>query len=170
MGTPISHLFLIFDTTHKMAAINRGIARSVPAATCAAQGRASPRSFAITTKPLRQRRDIATNAVKNLESLAQFEEIVSNAGDQLVVVDIATTWCGPCKMIYPVYEQFSDEFGDKAVFLKLMGDATPDTNAIMKDWGVKAVPEFHFIKNKEVMHKQVGSSEKTLKANIEKYL
>jgi hypothetical protein len=41
---------------------------------------------------------------------------------------------------------------------------------IMKTWGVKAVPEFHFIKNKEVLHKQVGSSEKALRGNIEKYI
>jgi thiol-disulfide isomerase/thioredoxin len=113
-----------------MIAISLGVARPAPAAMLSvAPGRViGMRSVVCTRSPVHQRREIAFNAVKNLESLNQFEDIIRDAGDSLVVVDIATTWCGPCKMIYPIYEQFSEEFGHKAVFLKLMGDATPETN------------------------------------------
>lgn len=59
--------------------------------------------------------------------MEDFEKAVSEAGNSLVVVDIATTWCGPCKLIAPTFEALSEEFGDRASFYKLMGDLTAET-------------------------------------------
>ena len=40
-----------------------------------------------------------------------FDDIVQKT-DKLVVVDFATTWCGPCKVMEPKMNQISEEYTD----------------------------------------------------------
>jgi thiol-disulfide isomerase/thioredoxin len=56
--------------------------------------------------------------VVDIDSEASFDSTVSSAGTNLVVVDYSTTWCGPCKVIAPKFEELSDKYPD-AVFLKV---------------------------------------------------
>lgn len=61
----------------------------------------------------------AGNRVKEPSDINDFENIVNGAAkSQLVVVDFTASWCGPCKMIAPVYKQLADQYA-KAVFVKV---------------------------------------------------
>ena len=73
-----------------------------------------------------------------------FDDIVQKT-DKLVVVDFATTWCGPCKVMEPKMNQISEEYTD-AEFYKVVGDASADASKLMKREGVRTVPSFHFWK------------------------
>ena len=73
-----------------------------------------------------------------------FDDIVQKT-DKLVVVDLATTWCGPCKVMEPKMNQISEEYTD-AEFYKVVGDASADASKLMKREGVRTVPSFHFWK------------------------
>lgn len=55
----------------------------------------------------------------------------------VVVVDFFATWCGPCKMLGPVFEGVSNEMGNKAKFFKLDVDESGD---IANKYGISAVP------------------------------
>lgn len=57
-------------------------------------------------------------AVVDIDGEAAFDRTISSAGGSLVVVDYSTTWCGPCKVIAPKFDEFSDKYPD-AVFLKV---------------------------------------------------
>lgn len=59
-------------------------------------------------------------AVVDIDGEAAFDKTISSAGASLVVVDYSTTWCGPCKVIAPKFDEFSDKYPD-AVFLKVGG-------------------------------------------------
>ena len=50
-----------------------------------------------------------------------FDATLKQAGSSLVVVDYSTTWCGPCKVIAPKFEELSDKYKE-AVFLKVSGE------------------------------------------------
>ena len=47
----------------------------------------------------------------------ELEELIG--GDKTVFCDFWATWCGPCRMLAPVYEDVSNKYDDKAVFVKI---------------------------------------------------
>lgn len=67
------------------------------------------------------RRATAAMAVVDIDGEAAFDKTISSAGGSLVVVDYSTTWCGPCKVIAPKFDEFSDKYPD-AVFLKVRNE------------------------------------------------
>lgn len=83
--------------------------------------------------------------VTEVTSIAGLDQIVSAAGNKLVVVDYSTTWCGPCKLVLPKYMELSDKFAN-VIFLKCIGDASTEASALMKREGVRSVPTFHMWK------------------------
>lgn len=61
----------------------------------------------------------AGSRVKEPNSVAEFDKILQRAlKSQLVVVDFTASWCGPCKMIAPIYKEFAEQYS-KAVFVKV---------------------------------------------------
>jgi thioredoxin 1 len=64
------------------------------------------------------RRVTSQMAVVDIDGEASFDKTVKSAGSSLVVVDYSTTWCGPCKVIAPKFDEFSEKYQD-AVFLKV---------------------------------------------------
>lgn len=82
-----------------------------------------------------------------------FDEIVLQS-DIPVMVDLWAVWCGPCKMIHPIIEELSEEYKGKALMTKLDVDTNKET--AMK-YGIRNIPTVLFIKNGEVVDKQVGA-------------
>lgn len=107
--------------------------------------------------------------VHQLTTKDEVDSIVKDADNKLVVIDFTATWCGPCKMIAPIYDQLSDseEFKAKEViFLKVDVDENPKTS---EAYGVSAMPTFLFIKNGEVIDRLMGANPKRLQNMIEEH-
>lgn len=66
----------------------------------------------------------------------------------LVIIDFYADWCGPCKLMAPVFEELSEEYKSKLKFMKL------DTEAEMtlaSQFGVRSIPTLVIMnKGKEV--------------------
>ena len=56
--------------------------------------------------------------VIDISSADEFDEALKTAGDSLVVVDYSTSWCGPCKIIAPKFDELSEKYTNVA-FLKV---------------------------------------------------
>ncbi|MDX1477225.1 MAG: thioredoxin [Saprospiraceae bacterium] len=83
------------------------------------------------------------------------ETALSNEG--LTVIDFWAEWCGPCRMISPIIEELAQEYDGKA----LIGKVNVDHNQeISMKYNVRSIPTVLFLKNGEVVDKQVGATSK----------
>ena len=83
------------------------------------------------------------------------DDIISS--EKLVIIDFYADWCGPCKMVAPVLEEISEEYGDQIIVGKLNID---DNYESVFDFRIRNVPTILFIKDEEVVEKIVGANAK----------
>ena len=65
---------------------------------------------------------------------SEFKEIVKEG---LTIVDFFATWCGPCKMLAPIFEEVSNEMENKAKFIKVDVDQCGD---IAGEYSIQTIP------------------------------
>jgi len=58
-----------------------------------------------------------------------FEEEVLQS-DVPTEVDFWAPWCGPCKMVSPIYDKLSEEYENFQILQNGCGSESPDGNAI----------------------------------------
>jgi thioredoxin 1 len=75
-----------------------------------------------------------------------------------VLVDYWAEWCGPCKMIAPILEDISAEYGDRLVIAKLNIDENPQTPP---KYGIRGIPTLMLFKNGNVEATKVGALSKS---------
>ncbi len=81
------------------------------------------------------------------------------ASDKLSVVDFWAEWCGPCRAIGPVIEELSTEYAGKVNVGKVNVDNNPE---ISMNYGITSIPAILFIKNGEIVDKQIGAVPKSV--------
>ena len=85
-------------------------------------------------------------------------EVLQQKEPRKVLMDVYTSWCGPCKMIGPSLEEISDEMADKITVAKVNIDENPETPT---KYGVRGIPTMLVFKNGEAAATKVGAVSKT---------
>ncbi len=75
-----------------------------------------------------------------------------------VLVDFWAEWCGPCRMVAPIVEEFAKEFQDRVKVGKLNVDENPRTTG---QYGIMSIPTLMFFKHGKVMDHLAGVINKT---------
>ncbi len=88
---------------------------------------------------------------------ANFKEEVLQS-DKLSVVDFWAPWCGPCIALGPTIEQLAEEYKDNVNVGKVNVDENPNLSV---EYGITSIPCVLFIKNGEVVDKQIGAATKS---------
>ena len=81
----------------------------------------------------------------------ELDELVS-AG-KTVVCDFWAAWCGPCRMLGPVVEKLSEEFSDRAEFVKVNVDENGDLAASL---GIFSIPDVYIFADGGVKTHNLG--------------
>ncbi|KAJ3106151.1 Thioredoxin-like protein 1 [Phlyctochytrium planicorne] len=102
--------------------------------------------------------------VKVVSSDEEFSSILAAAPpSKLVVVDFTATWCGPCRVIKPVFGQMSIKF-KHVQFLEVDVDKLKVTS---QQNGVTAMPTFQFFKAGQKIAELKGAVPERLNALLE---
>jgi thioredoxin 1 len=87
---------------------------------------------------------------------ATFDEVVGSS-EKPILVDFWAEWCGPCKMIAPILEEFAVEQSDKFTIGKLDVDVNIETAT---KFSVMSIPTLLLFKDGEVVARLVGAKPK----------
>ncbi len=63
-------------------------------------------------------------------------------GDRPAIIDFYANWCGPCKMLSPIFEKLSKKYENSIDFYKVDTDKEQDISSAI---GVQSLPTILFI-------------------------
>lgn len=90
-------------------------------------------------------------------SESNFNDLITS--EKPLVIDFWATWCGPCKKIGPIIESLSEEYKERAIIGKC--DVEENDSLALK-FNVRNIPTVIYIKNGQVVDKQVGAAPKSV--------
>ena len=70
-----------------------------------------------------------------------------------VIVDFYASWCGPCKMLAPIFEDLSKDFEGEVVFTKI---DTEENSRVSSLYEVSSIPTVILFKNGKEIDRFVG--------------
>lgn len=88
---------------------------------------------------------------------ATFDQLLAQG--KPMVVDFWATWCGPCRKVGPYIEELAETYGNEAIIGKVDVD---ENDELAMRFGVRNIPTILFIKNGEVVDKQIGAASKAV--------
>ena len=81
------------------------------------------------------------------------QEVIEASNEKPVLIDFYADWCGPCRMMAPVLNEFSDHIGDQAIVGKINTEQSPE---LAHKYGVMSIPTLIIIRNGEEVERLVG--------------
>ena len=88
--------------------------------------------------------------------------------DMPVIIDFYADWCGPCKMLGPIFEEVSADYSGKLKFLKLSVEENP---RVAGQFGVQGIPCLIVVVDGKEVDRIVGLMQKEeLKVKINSIL
>ena len=80
-----------------------------------------------------------------------FKEAINK--DKIAIIDFWASWCGPCKMLAPNFEEASEELGGEYYFYKCNVD---DNTDLAIEYNVYSIPTLLAFKNGKEIARNVG--------------
>ena len=89
---------------------------------------------------------------------SNFDEFVKH--DELVIILVSSTWCGPCKVLYPILETIAIQFFNDGIILKIGKMDAEENRDKSIELNITSVPTLLFYKNGVLIEKHIGMIQK----------
>ncbi|KAF8394807.1 hypothetical protein HHK36_018743 [Tetracentron sinense] len=108
--------------------------------------------------------EFASGNVHLITTKESWEEKVSEASrdGKIVVANFSASWCGPCRMMAPLYCELSEKY-PSLMFLTVDVDELTEFSS---SWDIKATPTFFFLRDGQQLDKLVGANKPELQKKI----
>lgn len=80
------------------------------------------------------------------------------SSEKPVLIDFWAPWCGPCKALAPVLEEFAKEQDEKVVVVKINVDESP---VAQKTYNIRSIPTLVLVNRGETVGVRAGVLNKT---------
>ena len=80
----------------------------------------------------------------------------------LELIDFYADWCGPCKVMAPIFEELEKEYQGKVTFKRVDVEAEGELAA---KYGIMSIPTFVLIKEGKEIDRQIGAKPKEVIRN-----
>ncbi|CAK9302149.1 unnamed protein product [Gordionus sp. m RMFG-2023] len=101
----------------------------------------------------------------HINTTEQFDEILESNRDKLIIVDFYATWCGPCRVVGPQFEDMASKMNN-IVCLKVDVDQHEE---LVERYDISAMPTFIYIKNKEKVDVISGANFEKIQEKVKQY-
>ncbi|EES47987.1 thioredoxin [Clostridium botulinum] len=103
-----------------------------------------------------------------MSKILKINEFDDAIKEGIVIVDFFADWCGPCKMLAPIFEELEEEMKDKVKFFKVNVD---ESGELASKFSVFSIPTMIIFKDGKDVSTEVGFLPKEkIKMNLEKYI
>lgn len=103
-----------------------------------------------------------------MSKILKVNEFDNSIKEGVVIVDFFADWCGPCKMLAPIFEELEEEMKDKVKFFKVDVDQSGE---LASRFNVFSIPTIMIFKDGKDVSTEIGFLPKEkIKANLEKYI
>ena len=86
-----------------------------------------------------------------IQNVEEFDALLKS--EKPVLVDFFATWCGPCRMFAPTFDEFAADHSDVEC-VKVDVDVCGD---LARRYGIMSIPTIILFKNGEPVKKNVGT-------------
>ena len=101
------------------------------------------------------------NTIGEISGNDNFQNAIKS--NQAVVIDVYTTWCGPCIQIKPFFATLPSKYPN-IKFFKMDQDTNDQLGTTL---GIQSIPTFLFYNNGNLVKKMSGANQSTLTQNIQ---
>ncbi|XP_052256688.1 thioredoxin-like [Dreissena polymorpha] len=101
-------------------------------------------------------------------NMDELQSVMEDCKGKVVVIDFWAGWCGPCKLIGPMFQRLSKESAltSSLEFVRVDVDEAPD----IAEWvGIECMPLIAFYKNGKKIDELAGANAKVLEEKIREH-
>ncbi|KAH7152105.1 PUL domain-containing protein [Dactylonectria estremocensis] len=106
------------------------------------------------------------HTVKVVSDPSQFNQLLEQAKPSCAIVFFTSDTCPPCKMLYPVYDELAQEFGDKLTLIKV-NISQPGGHQIGSQFSIRATPTLITFLKGEKENTWSGADPAKLRGNVQ---
>lgn len=92
--------------------------------------------------------------IVEIQSIEDFNKILKEYPNKIIIIDFWAVWCGPCMFFAPVFKKLHEEFKNEFIFVKVNVD---ENNTIAMKYNITGIPTTLFIKNGDAINKIIGA-------------
>ncbi len=80
---------------------------------------------------------------------------------KIQVIDFYAEWCGPCKLISPIFNELKEEFKDDEDVQIIKYDVDSESQLAV-EYKIKSIPTILFMKDGVVVERHIGAISKSV--------